>query len=141
MEGFQSIATVDAFTSDRNTFLNTFFSFFEYLDAKGCIGKHDVFLRRECPILKYSIEDFSSLFLCCTTSKLLGFGKVETEVLWSKNPFIIIGCHFEVAGKRDLILSIDGVDDTIVDAYFLIYLMVETHLVEIGHTQKLTLRL
>ena len=61
--------------------------------------------------------------------------------MWLEDALVLLGGYLEVAGERNLVIAIDRVYDTIVDANLLVNLIVEAHLVEVSHAKQLALRL
>ena len=66
---------------------------------------------------------------------------MQSQVLRTEDALVLIGGYLEVARERNLVIAVDGVHDAVVDAQALINTAIETHLVEIGDTQQLALRL
>ena len=139
LECGQCLARIDALSCYLHAFLNALLSLLHHLDSEGGIGENDVLLGRKRSVFKHGIEDFLRLFLGGTTLNLFWLGNLEAQILRLEDALVIIGGYLEIAGKRNLIITIDAVYDAIVDAQLLIYLVVKAHLVEIGHTQQLAL--
>ena len=83
------------------------------------------------------VEDACRVFLTCSTGKLFGTYRAETESLRTIDT-LIIACHYlEFIGQRDFIVIVQAVDDGKVDTELVENICVETHLREVCHTQQL----
>ena len=141
LEGAEGSAAVDALAGNGDALLDALLSLLQHLDAEGGVGQHDVLLGGQGTVLEYGVEDLCGLFLGGTAHEFLGLGNVEAEVLGREDALVVLGGDLEVARQRDLVVAVDGVHDAVVDANLLIHLIVEAHLVEVGHTQQLALGL
>ena len=141
LEGAEGRAAVDALAGDGDALLDALLTLFEYLDAEGGIGEHDVLLGGEGAILEHGVEDLSGLFLSGTAYEFLGLGNLESQISGREDTLVVLGGHLEVASEGDFIVAVDGVHDAVVDADLLVHLIVEAHLVEVGDTEELALRL
>ena len=61
--------------------------------------------------------------------------------MWPEHALVGVGGYLEVARERNFIVPVDRVHNAIVYSNALIHMVVEPHLVEVGHTQQLTFRL
>ena len=124
-----------------NALADVLLPFFQNLNAEGRIGKHHILLSLQCPVLQYGIEYLCSLILIGSSDKFLGSGIGKAKVGRTEHLLVAVCRNLEVAREAYLVIAVDAVHDAVVNTYLLIYLAVEAHLVEIGHTQQLALGL
>ena len=117
------------------TFLNGFLSAFECLDAKCRIGYNDVLLGWQCTVLKHCIEYLGGFLFGGTGYEFFGLCLLHTEIGGREDTLIGIGGNLEVARKRNLVVSVDAVDYSVIDTQATIHLAVELHLTESGYAQ------
>ena len=137
MESPERGAAVNGLTGDLDTFLDFFLTAFQHLDAKGGIGQYDVFLSWQRAVFQNSVEDSGRFLFGRAAHEFFGFGDLESQVGRLEDALVVVGRYLEIARQRDLVIAVNAVDDPVVNTDALIYLMIEAHLIEIGHAKQL----
>ena len=140
LQSLQCASALDALAGNGHALVDALLGI-DNLNGKGRIGNHHLFMVNLASVAEHIVKHFGSLLFGFAALQVLGVGNVQLDVGWFEQLFVFVGGYLEVARQRYFIVAVNAGLDAVVNANLLINALVETHLVEVGHTQQLALRL